>query len=225
LVVLLSSLLPAAAQNQRFVWRPNYTAQRQYIPPRAPTHEQYWQERGGFGAGNRYYGKQNRYEIPPAGFNLPAAEYSANRQTQPNYQRANDRGQNVNGLWPVHQFVHPYHGDQMLSLRPELEPALSEYISEGVQFSVSPTGGAGMIPLYRFVDHQGMHSFSTSRLPPAGGRLEQIMGFIYGQQLPDTVPLYGWFDAFNRHRVSTFEDAYGGHDLRRVGVIGYVAPY
>jgi hypothetical protein len=234
LAILLLSLVSAEAQNQRFVWRPNFTAQRQNIPPRVPTYEQYWQSRGSYGAGNAYYyGNQNQYQYQnpnqtpygSGGYFAPSSNYPIYRPSTQYYQGSSYRAPSTNGLVTVHQFVHPYHGDQMLSLRPELEPALSEYVSEGAQFHLSRSPGAGMIPLHRFVDAAGMHSFTTSSAPPAGSRLEQVIGYLYAQQQSGTVPLYGWLDACcQRQIVSVQPQVDTGHELQSLGVLGYVTP-
>ena len=211
--ILMAASLATATAQDRFVWRPNNTALRQGIPARQPSYDQYRARRD-------YDNGNYRYNESPRSDYRAAQPYHSYRQSQ------NNGIQNQRGLRPVFQFYHPTLDDQMLSIQPEAEAAgLSQYYSDGVSFYVSSSGGAGQVPLYRFVDQYGRHSFTTSRNGPVGAQLEHMIGYLSLQQQQGMVPLFGWYDSYNqRYVVSLQQRSDLSQDVQYLGVLGYVTP-
>lgn len=200
---LLASGAMAEAQD-RFGYRRNYTALRQNVPYRAPSYNDYYR---------RYNNQSPRYEARRSQF--PASDY---RHTGGLSNRAN---------WaPIYQFYNPGNGDQLLTANVQNEnySAMHAYLPDGV-FLVSPTGGPGMVPLYRFWEPYDMHSFSTSQRGMEDARLEGILGYIETRQTGGTVPLYSWYDPYmDRYLVTTNPNSDLQQNFEYLGVLGYVMP-
>ena len=207
---LLTAWASAEAQD-RFVYRPNYTALRQQIPQRTPSYDDYYGRR----YGNDYYGRDfdRRYDTNEWWRHRGGARVDSSRRYnyRPNF---NDQGA---ALVPVYEFFRPEIGDQFLTTQPALEQqsALAYYLDEGVMFYISLSGGPEMIPLYRF-GGPGGHSFTTSRQGPPGTGYEGIVGYIHTSQQPGTVPLYGWYDPYVGQLKVSLRPAGGGE------ILGYV---
>jgi hypothetical protein len=194
----------ALAQAQdRFGYRPNYTALRQHVPYRAPSYSDYYQ---------RYNG-----ELPPYSHwqsQPPASDYRYSGGISDRY-----------GWSPIYQFVST-SGDQLLTAGVQNEDAgaMLSYTPDGM-FFVHRTGGAGRIPLFRYLESDSHHSFTTTRRGMQDAWLEGILGYIDTAQTRGTVPLFGWYDPYwGRYLVTTNSARLQQQNFEYLGVLGYVMP-
>jgi hypothetical protein len=130
------------------------------------------------------------------------------------------------GWQTVYRYFNPTTGDQLLSVNPRAEDpySMTSYVDDGT-FMISTQGGPGKIPLYRFADPNGMHSFTTSRHAGGYAHLEGALGYIDARQTHGAVPLYGYYDPhWDRHVVTTNPRSSLQHSMQSKGILGYVMP-
>jgi hypothetical protein len=139
--------------------------------------------------------------------------------------RAQDERRSDRNLLPVYQLYNPDTGDHLYTVDGHEADVVQEmgYEDEGVPFYTGAERGPGLVPLYRFIQGDDNHIYSTSRRAgyQPDTHLEKIIGYISARPREGLRPLYDYYNRrAGRHFYTTSRRNPRGYE--RLGVLGYV---